>query len=220
MTKQCIRPTTATAILICVVLSLLQSRVTALNVVIAGGTGEVGRALSAKLASEGHSVTILCRNSFLASAPARVSSDFGWLGQHFLSKYPTIKLRDWDGGDLLDIVGQDWVGWQDDALPQADALINLCGGFTEQRVLASERLVGESLRLNPTILQVTVSPKDEEMKLIAPLVYRPVAIPRLKTCEDLVKNNCPNFELMRLEANMIEFEAERIKQTVYKRLGH
>ena len=101
--------------------------------------------------------------------------------------------------DLLDIVGQDWMGWQDDALPNADALVNLCGGYTEQRVLATERLVGESLRLNPTILQVTVSPKDEEMKLIAPLVYRPVAIPRLKHCEDLVSANCPNFELMRLE---------------------
>lgn len=98
MTKQCIRPTSATTLLICVVLSLLQLRVEALNVVIAGGTGEVGRALSAKLASEGHSVTILCRNSFLASAPARVSSDFGWLGEGFLSKHPTIKLRDWDGG--------------------------------------------------------------------------------------------------------------------------
>ena len=98
MTTLCIRPTTATVFLACIVLSLLHLRVAALNVVIAGGTGEVGRALSAKFASEGHTVTILCRNSFLASAPARVSSDFGWLGENFLSKYPTIKLRDWDGG--------------------------------------------------------------------------------------------------------------------------
>ena len=103
--------------------------------------------------------------------------------------------------DLLDIVGQDWMGWQDDALPHADALINLCGGFTEQRVLATERLVVESLRLNPTALQIAVSPKDDEMKIIAPLVYRPVAIPRLKQCEDLVSNNCPNFETMRLEVD-------------------
>ncbi len=69
------------------------------HIVLAGGTGKVGRELSSKLVEEGHDVTILCRNAFLAAAPSKVSSDFGWLGQSFLEKYPGIKLRDWDGGE-------------------------------------------------------------------------------------------------------------------------
>jgi len=87
-------------------------RASAFKIVLAGGTGELGRALSSSLVHDGHDVTILCRNSFLAAAPSRVTSEFGWLGKSFLDKHPSIKLRDWDGGDLLDIVGQDWVGWQ------------------------------------------------------------------------------------------------------------
>merc|ERR1712071_541374 len=80
--------------------------------VIAGGTGKVGRLLSSTLTNSksGHTVTILCRNKFLASAPSRVSSDFGWVGKSFLDKNPNVNLRDWDGGDLLDIVGCDWMG--------------------------------------------------------------------------------------------------------------
>jgi hypothetical protein len=77
------------------------------HIVLAGGTGQIGRELSSKLVSDGHEITILCRNAFLAAAPSRVSSDFGWLGKSFLEKYPGVKLRDWDGGDLLDIVGQE-----------------------------------------------------------------------------------------------------------------
>ncbi len=176
--------------------ALLLSLLNAANgfhIVLAGGTGQVGRELSSKLVSDGHDVTILCRNAFLAAAPSRVSSDFGWLGQSFLNKYPGIKLRDWDGGeekmciffyfylqfcencasdppklycmyvgDLLDIVGQDWVGWQDDTLAKADCVVNLCGGFTQQREMATERIVRESLRCNPTALQITVAPIDEE----------------------------------------------------------
>ena len=42
------------------------------NVVLAGGTGEVGRALAPRL--KDHSVTILARNAFLAAAPSRSSS--------------------------------------------------------------------------------------------------------------------------------------------------
>ena len=50
-----------------------------------------------------------------------------------------MALRDWDGGDPLDIVGADWIGWQDDALKVADVVVKLVGGYTEQRVLATER---------------------------------------------------------------------------------
>ena len=70
------------------------------NILLAGGTGPVGRELSSKLVQDGHDVTILCRNAFLAAAPSRVSSDFGWLGQSFLENNPGIKLRDWDGGKV------------------------------------------------------------------------------------------------------------------------
>ena len=97
-----------------------------LNIVIAGGTGKVGRLLSTTLNNQKkHDITILCRNSFLASAPAKVSGDFGWLGEAFLAKHDSVQLRDWDGGDLLDIVGCDWQGWQDDTLPKADLVVLL-----------------------------------------------------------------------------------------------
>jgi len=108
--------------------------VDALNIVIPGGTGKIGQKVASALGSQGHTVQILCRNSFLASAPARVSGDFGWVGKAYLNSNPRVSLRDWDGGDLLDIVGQDWLGWQDDALAGADAVVNLVGGYTEQRV--------------------------------------------------------------------------------------
>jgi uncharacterized protein YbjT (DUF2867 family) len=114
-------------------LILCSHTVGAFNIVLAGGTGDVGRALSSSLINDGHDVTILCRNAFLAAAPARVTEEFGWLGKSFLDKHPAIKLRDWDGGDLLDIVGQDWIGWQEDTLAKADAVVNLVGGFAQQR---------------------------------------------------------------------------------------
>lgn len=72
-----------------------------LNIVIAGGTGNVGKKLIPMLYD--HDVRVLTRNSFLASAPNRVTEAFGYLGKKFLEKNPHVKLRDWDGGDLLDI---------------------------------------------------------------------------------------------------------------------
>ena len=47
-----------------------------------------------------------------------------------LEKNRHVKLRDYDGGDLLEIVGQDFIGWQEDSLPKADVLIHLVGGYT------------------------------------------------------------------------------------------
>jgi len=185
------------------------------NIVVAGGTGKVGQHLSSILANEGHDVTILCRNAFLAASPARASGDFGWLGKGFLEKHPRISLRDWDGGDLLDIVGQDFLGWQEDTLAKADAVVNLVGGYTNQREMAAERIVRESLRVNPTALQLTVSPKAEELKMIAPMTHAPTVLPRLEKCEDYVRLNCANFECMRLEANCIEKECDRIKNAIY-----
>jgi len=198
-------------------LSLL-SAANGFHIVLAGGTGQVGRELSSKLAIDGHDVTILCRNAFLAAAPSRVSSDFGWLGQSFLNKYPGIKLRDWDGGDLLDIVGQDWVGWQGDTLAKANCVVNLCGGFTQQREMATERIVRESLRCNPTALQITVAPLDEELRMISNVAVDS-KMKRLKLCEDMVSQNCVNYECLRLQANRLEEECDRIKQVIYAKLS-
>ena len=188
------------------------------NIVLAGGTGKIGATLASKLANDGHDVAILCRNAYLAASPARVTSEFGWVGEKFLSNNPSIKLRDWDGGDLLDIVGQDFLGWQDDTLTKADAVVNLVGGFTQQREMATERIVRESLRVNPSALQITVSPKDEELGIVSGPGGQTAKIARLKLCEDMVKMNCANFECLRLEANRVEEECDKIKTVIYDRL--
>ena len=187
------------------------------NIVLAGGTGKIGATLSSVLANDGHDVTILCRNAFLAAAPARVSGDFGWIGRGFLEKHPGVKLRDWDGGDLLDIVGQDFLGWQEDTLVKADAVVNLVGGFTRQREMAAERIVRESLRVNPTALQIMVGPRDDELQMISPGAYMTKVV-RLKQCEDLVSVNCANFECLRIEANRVDDACDRIKSVIYSGL--
>lgn len=191
----------------------------AFNIVLAGGTGEIGRSLSSSLVADGHDVTILCRNAFLASAPSRVTSEFGWLGKTFLERHPSIQLRDWDGGDLLDIVGQDWMGWQEDTLSKADAVVNLVGGFTEQREMATERIIRESYRVNPNVLQISVGPMEDELDMIQPVVAKPIKADRLHKCEEMVKKNCANFECMRLEANCIEKGCDQIKKVIYGRLS-
>mmetsp|Transcript_7428 Transcript_7428/g.16840 ORF Transcript_7428/g.16840 Transcript_7428/m.16840 type:complete len:213 (+) Transcript_7428:78-716(+) len=187
------------------------------HIILAGGTGKIGATLSSSLANDGHDVTILCRNAFLAAAPNRASGDFGWVGRGFLEKHPGIKLRDWDGGDLLEIVGQDFLGWQEDTLAKADAVVNLVGGYTEQREMAAERIVRESLRVNPTVLQITVGPRDDELNIISPGAPA-TKVARLKQCEDLVSVNCANFECLRIEANRVEEECIRIKEVLYDRL--
>jgi len=44
------------------------------------------------------------------------------------------------------------MGWQEDALTNANAVVNLVGGYTNQREMAAERIVRESLRVNPSAL--------------------------------------------------------------------
>lgn len=175
----------------------------ALNIVIPGGTGKIGQRVAATLGSQGHSVKILCRNAFLAAAPARVSSDFGWVGKAYLNANPRVTLRDWDGGDLLDIVGQDWLGWQEDALTDADAVINLVGGYTEQRVMACERIVRESLNVNPTAMQVTLSPIDDDLTM-------KLKKDRVELCEKTVKDNCMKSDCLRVEMNDIDGACQKI----------
>ena len=186
-----------------VLLLLVISHANALNIVIPGGTGKIGQRVAATLGSQGHSVKRLCRNAFLAAAPARVSSDFGWVGKAYLNQNPRVTLRDWDGGDLLDIVGQDWLGWQEDALADADAVINLVGGYTEQRVMACERIVRESLSVNPTAMQVTLSPIDDDLTM-------KLKKDRVEICEKMVKDNCMKSECLRVEMNDIDGACKKI----------
>eukprot|EP00957_Ditylum_brightwellii_P180103 13719183-Ditylum_brightwellii.AAC.1 len=60
------------------------------------------------------------------------------------------------------------MGWQQDTLPKADIILNLVGGgYTEQRVMATERLVRESLSFAPTdVAFITVSPTEEDIKAL------------------------------------------------------
>ena len=71
--------------------------------------------------------------------------------------------------------------------------------------------------MNPLALQITVGPKDDELEMISPGAYT-TKVARLKQCEDLVSFNCANFECLRLEANRVEEECERIKELIYDQL--
>lgn len=195
-----------------VIAASLLATTEALNIVLAGGTGEIGRLLAPKLRE--HDVTVLTRNAFLAASPARVTEQFGWLGKSFLDKNRHVKLRDWDGGDLLDIVGCDWMGWQDDALAKADLVIHLVGGYTEQRTMACERLVRESYRVNPKAWQVTVSPSEDDMGSVFPLVPASVKRQRVEACESMVEANCANTMCLRIEGYRVEESAQAIADAI------
>jgi hypothetical protein len=163
--------------------------------------------------AEPHDVTVLTRNAFLAATPSRVSADFGWVGQSFLGYHPGVSLRDWDGGDLLDIVGKDWMGWQEDALKGADVVVNLVGGFTNQRVMATERLVRESLVHCPDALQVTVGPTLQDLPGFSPGVTS-LKESRLVACERLVQDNCRNSKCLRIEAFRLQQGCDEIVAVV------
>jgi hypothetical protein len=188
---------------------LCTSVATALNIVIAGGTGRLGPRVAAKLSD--HKVTILARNAFLASTPSRVTEQFGWVGRYFLDQHPHVSIRDWDGGDMTDIVGCDFLGWQEDVLTDADVVVNLVGGYTKQREMATERIVRESLRINPMALRITVSPKVEELKILSPGAFT-MKVDRLQMCEDMVQKNCINAKCLRLEA----FDMDNSVQAIVK----
>ena len=191
--------------------------VTALHVVLSGGTGPVGRALAPRLGDV--DVTILTRNAFLAAAPSRVTEQFGYFGQALLAQNPHVKLRDWDGGDLLDIVGQDWMGWQQDCLTNADVVVHLTGGYTTQRVMACERLIRESYAFHKdkmqSLLHVTVNPTEQDLALAPPLIVSPdIKRQRIAQCEAMVQANCPNYKCLRVEANRIDDVCAQIEQTI------
>jgi len=175
-----------------------------LNIVIPGGTGPMGRLLSSTMhTKKGHKITILTRNAFLASAPNRVSGAFGWLGRPFLDFNPSVKLRDWDGGDLLDIVGCDWMGWQEDSLKGADVVVNLVGGYTEQRVMACERIARESLTVNPTVKHVLVTLTDEDLGM-------KLKIDTARKCEEMMTENFTGAHCLRVESNDLQGACDQI----------
>jgi hypothetical protein len=186
--------------------------VEALNVLLPGGTGPLGRLLIPKLSR--HDVTVLSRNAYLASAPNRVTDVFGYLGRSYLDRNPHVKpIRDWDGGDLLEIVGQDFLGWQEDALVGADVIVHLVGGYTSQRKMATERLVRESLTHNPDALHVTVNPLEEEIGALSPGLVA-VKTKRIQECEDMVRDNCRHVTALRLGAYRDEEACEEICKAI------
>jgi len=189
-----------------------------LQIVLPGGTGTIGQTLCTKLANNHHDVIVLTRNAFLAAAPSRVSNDFGWMGKSFLQNNPHVKLRDWDGGDLLDIVGQDWVGWQDDVLKNTQddniVIVHLVGGgFTPQRTMAYERMVREAMVNCPNALHITVNPIDEEIAVLSPGMLT-VKKQRIQECEQMVQQNCRNHECLRIEVYRIEQGCDAIVKAI------
>jgi hypothetical protein len=201
--------TSNTAFIAILLVTLLVSTpgVDSLNVVIAGGTGKLGPKVAAKLSD--HKVTLLSRNGFLASAPARVTGTFGWVGRSFLENNPHVSIRDWDGGDMTDIVGCDFLGWQEDALKDANVVVNLVGGYTQQREMAAERIVRESLRINPTAHQIVVSPAEDDLRALTPGAFT-MKVGRLRKCEEMVTQNCMSSNCLRLEA----FDADNSIQAI------
>jgi hypothetical protein len=219
--------TAGTSLLLLSLLLLLQPAI-GLNIVVAGATGRLGRILIPKLllveqpspssSKDANSssrtttaVTVLTRNSFLASTPTRVSEDYGHLGKGYIERYPmNLRLRDWDGGDLLDIVGRDWVGWQRDTLPQADVILHLTGGgFTEQRVMACERLVRESIKHNRLAHHITINPSAELLTAMSPGLMS-VKTSRIDRCEAMVRENCQQYTCLRIEQRDIDAACQTI----------
>ncbi|GMH68254.1 hypothetical protein TrRE_jg8961 [Triparma retinervis] len=180
------------------------------HIVIAGGTGRVGKQIITTLLdpkspnSKDYRITVLARNKFLASAPNRVSGDFGYLGKGFISRYPgLLTLRDYDGGDLLDIVGMDWMGWEE-VLADCDLFVNAVGTFTEQRTKAVRRfgdfIEREENKLpgsgKKSIKQLHISPTNELLRAVSKVAVD-TKIERVRDCEIMLEiggcGGCYNF---------------------------
>mmetsp|Transcript_7488 Transcript_7488/g.23547 ORF Transcript_7488/g.23547 Transcript_7488/m.23547 type:complete len:272 (+) Transcript_7488:1426-2241(+) len=153
-----------------VVVSLLcAAPAAALKLVFAGATGGIGSAVAERCAREGHDVTILCRNAYLAVTPSRVSEDFGWVGEARAARWAEegfgqrITFRDWTGGDELDSVSDRWVGWED-SLVGADAVVFAVGDLgrdgRQRPVEALARAAREADEAAPSYY-VHLAPVDE-----------------------------------------------------------
>ena len=100
-----------------------------------------------------------------------------------------------------------------ECLQKADVVVHLVGGYTQQREMATERIVRESLRVNPTALQITVNIREEDIPLVTPGMVSAKA-KRIKDCESMVRDNCLNTECLRLEANLLEQTCDEICQSI------
>lgn len=101
-----------------------------MNIVIAGGTGFIGRALASTLAADGNQVTVLSRNSREA----------------LLVLHPTVKIEPWDGQTR---------GTWERVLTQADAVINLAGSpIADARWTPDRKRTLVESRVGPTRLLV------------------------------------------------------------------
>lgn len=97
-----------------------------MNIVIAGGSGFIGRALGASLQLDHHDVIVLSRD------PARASTALG----------PSIAVAEWDGRNPGP--------WQQ-AIEEADAVVNLAGEpIAEGRWTAARKQVLRESRLSAT----------------------------------------------------------------------
>jgi len=147
-------------------LLLLAHEANSLNVLAVGATGAVGRSFVRAASQEGN-VLVLARNGYLATAKERVSGDFGYLGPK-IHKLKGVLVRDWDGGDLLDITGDTWLGWQGDvAAFQADAAVMLTGCLTDARLKGVERIADAFTGMAPADVPkrlLFVCPADEVIK--------------------------------------------------------
>ena len=79
--------------------------------------------------------------------------------------------------------------------------------------MATERIVRESLSVNPEALQVTVSPTDADLAIVSPGAAK-MKKNRIQLCEDMVSKNCMNSECMRLEANRMEENCKKLKKVI------
>lgn len=101
-----------------------------MNIVIAGGSGFIGRALGASLKQDHHDITVLSRDPVQASAA---------LG-------PSIAIAEWDG--------QTSGPWQQ-AIEEADAVVNLAGEpIAEGRWTTARKQALRESRLNATFALV------------------------------------------------------------------
>jgi len=79
--------------------------------------------------------------------------------------------------------------------------------------MACERLVRESLRVNPRALHITVNPTDELLSFISPGIPT-IKKQRIEQCEAMVRENCSNHVCLRVDERKVEAVCEAIANAV------
>lgn len=73
--------------------------------------------------------------------------------------------------------------------------------------MATERIVRESLRVNPNAMQITISPIDDDLPM-------KMKRDRVTMCEKMVKENCLHSECFRAEVNDIDGACKNIMKVI------